>query len=224
MIRGCHLPRCRQGKPGGGQDLCRESAGNLATKITPGEKGDQPAGFEQLCSPSLAANSRIPLADSWPPGLHAQLGLDRQPAHRASPPPQPLAHHWPTKSGADARNPVMRPGHSWTRNLRPDPVTRLRPAEMATMGTGSTDHGPGQPVPSAPVPQPADQTRSGPPLAHNHRERSAEPLPDTPQTRHPGTPGPGLTWGFEWQVLGSNQRRLSRRFYRPPVLMWLYSL
>jgi hypothetical protein len=26
-----------------------------------------------------------------------------------------------------------------------------------------------------------------------------------------------------WQVLGSNQRRLSRRFYRPPVLMWLYA-
>jgi hypothetical protein len=27
-----------------------------------------------------------------------------------------------------------------------------------------------------------------------------------------------LTWGFTgWQVLGSNQRRLSRRFYRPPI-------
>ena len=25
-----------------------------------------------------------------------------------------------------------------------------------------------------------------------------------------------------WQVLGSNQRRLSRRFYSPPVPMWLY--
>jgi hypothetical protein len=30
------------------------------------EKGDQPAGFEQPCSPCVAANSRIPLADSWP--------------------------------------------------------------------------------------------------------------------------------------------------------------
>jgi hypothetical protein len=32
-----------------------------------------------------------------------------------------------------------------------------------------------------------------PPLAHTNRERSAEPLPDTHQTRHPGTPAPGLT-------------------------------
>jgi hypothetical protein len=30
----------------------------------------------------------------------------------------------------------------------------------------------------------------------------------------------GFCW---WQVLGSNQRRLSRRFYRPPVLIWLYA-
>src|SRR5580704_19480407 len=63
----------------------------------------------------------------------------------------------------------------------------------------------------------ADQPGSGPPLAHSHRERSAGPLPDTRHTRPPGTPAPGLTWGFEWQVLGSNQRRLSRRFYSEPT-------
>ena len=45
-------------------------------------------------------------------------------------------------------------------------------------------------------PQAADQARSGPPLAHRHRQRSAGPLPDTHQTRPPGTPAPGLTWGF----------------------------
>ena len=73
--------------------------------------------------------------------------------------------------------------------------------------------------PGRPVPQAADQARSGPQLAHSHRERSAEPLPDTHQTRHPGTPAPGLTWGFEWQVLGSNQRRLSRRFYRTAAFL-----
>jgi len=49
---------------------------------------------------------------------------------------------------------------------------------------------------------------TSPNLAHSNRERSAEPPPDTHQTRQPGTPAPGLTWGFEWQVLGSNQRRL----------------
>src|ERR1700734_2997064 len=85
---------------------------------------------------------------------------------------------------------------------------------MQPKETGSTDHGPGQPTPGASVPQAADQPRSGPQLAHSNRERSTEPLPDTHQTRPPGTPAPGLTWGFEWQVLGSNQRRLSRRFYR----------
>ena len=79
------------------------------------------------------------------------------------------------------------------------------------------DHGPGQPIPGAPVPQAADQARSGPPLAYSNRERSTEPLPDTHQARHPGTPAPGLTWGFGWQVLGSNQRRLSRRFYSEPI-------
>jgi hypothetical protein len=61
-----------------------------------------------------------------------------------------------------------------------------------------------------------------PDLAHSNRERSTEPLPDTHQTRPPGTPAPGLTWGFVWQVLGSNQRRLSRRFYRPLRLRAIY--
>jgi hypothetical protein len=53
---------------------------------------------------------------------HTRLRPDRQPAHRTSPRPQPLAPRWPTKSGADARNPVRHAsvpqldptGHSWT--------------------------------------------------------------------------------------------------------------
>jgi hypothetical protein len=76
---------------------------------------------------------------------------------------------------------------------------------------GSTDRGPGRAVLGARSAQAADQDRSGPQLAHRHRERSAEPLPDTLQARHPGLPAPDLTWGFVWQVLGSNQRRLSRQ-------------
>ena len=79
------------------------------------------------------------------------------------------------------------------------------------------DRSPGRAIPGTRSPQAADQPRSGPQLAHRHRQRSAEPLPDTHQTRHQGTPAPGLTWGFEWQVLGSNQRRLSRRFYSEPI-------
>ena len=54
--------------------------------------------------------------------LHTRLRPDRQPAHRASPPPQPLAPRWPTRTGADAGNPVRHAsvpqldstGHSWT--------------------------------------------------------------------------------------------------------------
>ena len=40
------------------------------------------------------------------------------------------------------------------------------------------DRGPGQPIPGA-RPLAADQARSGPQLAHSHRERSTEPLPLT---------------------------------------------
>ena len=76
------------------------------------------------------------------------------------------------------------------------------------------DHGPRTADPGHPVPKPLTRPDLAHQLAHSNRERSAEPLPDTHQTRHPGTPAPGLTWGFMWQVLGSNQRRLSRRFYR----------
>ena len=54
-------------------------------------------------------------------------------------------------------------------------------------------------------------------LRASNRERSTKPPPDMHQTRQPGTPAPGLTWGFTWQVQGSNLRRLSRRFYRPPI-------
>ena len=56
------------------------------------------------------------------------------------------------------------------------------------------DHGPEQPIPGAPVPQAADQARSGPQLAHSHRERSAEPLPDTLMVLIPPQPEP--LWPF----------------------------
>jgi hypothetical protein len=63
----------------------------------------------------------------------------------------------------------------------------------------------------------------------NHRQRRSAPqggrLPQTAPSTHETRPtGLGLTCEFSrWQVLGSNQRRLSRRFYRPPVLIWLYA-
>ena len=56
--------------------------------------------------------------------LHTWPRPDRQPAHRASPPPQPLAPGWPTKIHVDARNSsVMRPCHSWTQRDTTGPET-----------------------------------------------------------------------------------------------------
>ena len=54
--------------------------------------------------------------------LHSRLRPDRQPADRASPPAQPMAPRWPTRTSADAGNPVRHAsvpqldstGHSWT--------------------------------------------------------------------------------------------------------------
>ena len=119
---------------------------------------------------------------------------------------------------------VMRPCPSWTQRDTAGPgastqirldVLDLRKRRLKTLA--HRPRAPRRALPGTRSPYAADQARSGPQLAHSNRERSTEPLPDTHQTRHPGTPAPGLTWGFEWQVLGSNQRRLSRRFYRPPI-------
>jgi hypothetical protein len=131
---------------------------------------------------------------------------------------------WPP---AGPQEPAQTPGiasaicpcHSWTQRDTAGPDTTGTTNETSlTCGNaarGDWLHGsrPRTADPGAPVPQAADQGRSGPQLAHRNRERSAEPLPDTHQTRQPGISALGLTWGFGWQVLGSNQRRLSRRFY-----------
>ncbi len=113
---GCHLPRWIQRKPGGRAGSvppreCREPGHQDHAD----ERGDQPAGFEQPCSPSVAANSRIPLAGSWPARLpscasarprtlgnrvHLPDGhLTRRPAPRASRGPdlpvmRALAYAW----------------------------------------------------------------------------------------------------------------------------------
>ncbi len=50
------------------------------------------------------------------------------------------------------------------------------------------DRCPGRAILGTRSPYAADQARSGLQLAHSNRERSTEPLPDTPQARQPGTP------------------------------------
>jgi hypothetical protein len=66
---------------------------------------------------------------------------------------------------------------------------------------------------------PKPLTRPDP--AHNWPTATGNGLLNRSRTRRrpgsPGTPAPGLTWGFGWQVLGSNQRRLSRRSYSEPI-------
>jgi hypothetical protein len=62
---------------------------------------------------------------------------------------------------------------------------------------------------------PDSQGRGGTTTAGSTTARTGE---------HPQTTG-RFRWWWQvlWQVLASNQRRLSRRFYRPLVLIWLYS-
>ena len=137
--------------------------------------------------------------------------------------------HWPPAGPQEpAQTPgipsVMRPCHSWTQRDTAGPgastqirldVLDLRKCRLKTLAHRPRPHAGRSRAPRSTYA--ADQPRSGPPLAHSNRERSTGPLPDTYQTRHPGTPEAGLTWGFVWQVLGSNQRRLSRRFYSEPI-------
>jgi hypothetical protein len=89
---------------------------------------------------------------------HTRLRPDRQPAHRASPPPQPLAPRWPTKS---AQTPgirsVMRPCHSWTQRDTAAPETsvqiRYTPVSCGNADQGDQFYGslPGRAIPGAPV-------------------------------------------------------------------------
>jgi len=79
------------------------------------------------------------------------------------------------------------------------------------------DHGLGRRSRAPPSPKPLTSQD----LAHHWPIANGNGLANRSRTRirpgHPGTPAPGLTWGFEWKVLGSNQRRLSRRFYSEPI-------
>jgi hypothetical protein len=50
-----------------------------------------------------------------------------------------------------------------------------------------------------------------------HRHRAAPPAPDTKQPASRENPASGRTRRM-WQVMGSNHRRLSRRFYSPILL------
>jgi len=112
--------------------------------------------------------------------------------------------HWPPAGPQKSTwtpgfSSVMRPCHSWTQRDATGPETSGQSGEIpVTCGnTGRRDqvHGlrPRRAALGTRPAHPADQARSGPPLAHSHRERSAEPLPDTHQARLPGTPAPGLT-------------------------------
>jgi hypothetical protein len=57
-------------------------------------------------------------------------------------------------------------------------------------------------------------------LAAAHHETRQHNSKKARETGNPQLTGRFRRW---WQVLGSNQRRLSRRFYRPPLLIWLYA-
>jgi hypothetical protein len=141
-------------------------------------------------------------------------------------PPQSPASHY-RRPAPGARGPRLAPktppraartcppcvrvtaGPSWT---PPDPDTIPPPATAPLTCEDMTSTVPGtagershaacrRPRPCRPL--------TCPDLAHGHRQRSPGPLPDTQKTGPQGTSAPGLTWGFTWQVQGSNLRRLS---------------
>ena len=171
-----------------------------------------------LCNPTTR---RLFLAPDDPPPLTGlQLVRPRRyaaPGAPAGPRTARRPERWQLSGKShQAASPSRRPQQSHrARSTRHLTARAPMGAKMPIGTAGSTDRGPGRAAPGTRSAQAADQARSGPQLAHRDRERSAEPLPNTPQTRHPAAPARGLTWGFVWQVLGSNQRRLSRRFYIP---------
>jgi hypothetical protein len=118
----------------------------------------------------------------------------------------------------------MRPCHSWTQRDTAGPAastqTRLDVLDLRKCRLESLAHG------SRP---PWDRSRAaayytpltGQDLAHHWPTATGNGLSNRSRTRcRPGLREHrhrGLTWGFGWQVLGSNQRRLSRRFYSEPI-------
>jgi hypothetical protein len=179
----------------------------------------RPVGVLAAGAPGTACASCSPsMHTAYPAATRSPASTSRKPSTPATGPP--LAHKKAAQTPGIPS--VMRPCHSWTQRDTAGPgastqirldVLDLRKCRLKTLA-----HRPRPRAGRSRAPRStyaADQPGSGPPLAHSNRERSTGPLPDTCQTRHPGTPEAGLTWGFVWQVLGSNQRRLSRRFYRP---------
>jgi hypothetical protein len=151
------------------------------------------------------------------PGCDQIASQHIEQALRPSPWP-PLAHKNPP-SRRESRPSCVR--HSWTQRDTAGPETST---QIRLHACDLRNYRPMRPVPwiaapdrrsRAPVPH-APLTR--PDLADNWPTATGNGLPncprDTHQTRSPGTPAPGLTWAFVWQVLGSTLRRLSRRFYR----------
>jgi hypothetical protein len=82
---------------------------------------------------------------------------------------------------------------------------------MPTGEAGLRIRGPGRAVPGSRSPHAADQARSGP-QQPGTVYRTAPGHASDPASGNTGT---GSDLGFEWQVLGSNQRSLSRPFYSP---------
>jgi hypothetical protein len=73
--------------------------------------------------------------------LPTRLRPDRQPAHRASPPPQPMAPRWPTTIRADAGNPVRHTSAPQCLPAFPSRAFwRRRPVRPCARGAGSARH------------------------------------------------------------------------------------
>jgi hypothetical protein len=159
--------------------------------------------------PRTSARGRAPRPRTR--GRPAPARPARPPA-RAPGPPQPSAHH-PSRSG---------------RRMTPDrradtPGMRARPGRTPQAGTGRR-RGPSMAVRETAdgAHRPSDGNGAVRYVSVDTATRRSTPRQgdtrrDTEETARIAE-NPQLSGRFPrvWQVLGSNQRRLSRRFYRPP--------
>jgi hypothetical protein len=152
--------------------------------------------------------------------LHRRPGRDDQPANRTSPP-----HHKPGLRGESKRSAappvppefcplyVRQQPAQRSAALPQPPLQRPEPAParlQASQRFPSSDSIYQRPWAAATHP------RSGPRLAHTTQPTVSGTAASAGQSRRRNSASSALTCGFTWQVLGSNQRRLSRRFTASP--------
>ena len=140
--------------------------------------------------------------------LHTRLRPDRQPAHRASPPRQPVAPGWPTRILVDAGNPVRHASAPPLDPAGPDTWTGGRPPASRPGWPAATGCAPRRRAPAR-VPTSASTVPASAPTPATWP--SSPPSASTPG---PWPPTPTLAAGAPKRTC-TTARRATRRSHRP---------